>query len=123
MPIRVTPVVYDPDLALARAGGRADVRDAMLIGLLDLLDDPARGGLLLDVRRYGRETAACREAAHRAVGVARQAATAQLEGLFRSLEEALERSDLAEAERLGRRLPAAVEAVYIALGAPGQSDR
>ncbi|EGV28632.1 hypothetical protein ThidrDRAFT_3624, partial [Thiorhodococcus drewsii AZ1] len=68
-----TKAIYDPDLALARAGGRADIRDGMLIGLLDLLDDPTRGGLLLDVECYDRESAACREAAHRAIGVARQA--------------------------------------------------
>jgi hypothetical protein len=113
--------VYDPDLALARAGGRADVRDAMLIGLLDLLDDPARGGLLLEVARYGRETAACQEAAHGTVGVARQVATPQLEALLRALEATFEAGDLAEAERVGRRLPAAVEAVYAALGAAGSS--
>ena len=115
-------VVYDPNLALARAGGRADVRDGMLIGLLDVLDDPARGGRLLDVRCYRRERAACREAAHRAVGVARQAATPQLEALLRALEKALAAGDLTAAEHVGRHLPAAVDAVYAALGAARALD-
>lgn len=115
--------IHDPDLALARAGGRADVRDGTLIGLLDLLDDPTRGGLLLDVDRYGRETAVCREAAHRAVGVARQAATPQLEALLVALEEALAAGDLAAAARWGQRLPAAVEAVCTVLGGNGSSGQ
>ncbi|MBK1719720.1 hypothetical protein [Thiocystis violacea] len=108
--------IYDPDLALARAGGRADVRDRMLIGLLDLLDDPARGGRLLDVTRYGLETTACLEAVHGAIGVARQVATPRLEARLRALKAALDAGDLAEAERVGRLLPAAIDAVCAALG-------
>ena len=118
-----TKTIHDPDLALARAGGRADVRDGMLIGLLDLLDDPARGGRLLAVERYDRETAACHEAAHRAVGIARQAATPQLEALLLALEAALAAGDLAEAARWGRRLPAAIEAVCTVLGDAGSSGQ
>ena len=113
--------IYDPDLALARAGGRTDVRDRMLIGLLDLLDDPSCGGRLLDVQRYASETAACQEAAHRAAGVARQTATPPLEAVLLALEQALGAGDLEEAERLGRRLPAIAEAVCTALADAGSS--
>ncbi|NEV61625.1 hypothetical protein [Thiorhodococcus minor] len=121
MPTTAANDVYDPDLALARAGGRAEVRDRMLIGLLDLLDDPACGGRLLAVQRYGSERAACREAAHRAAGVARQAATRQLETLLRALEQALEAGDLEEAGRLGADLPAIIAAVCNAVAHAGSS--
>lgn len=112
MSCHTTPL-YDPTRALALAGGRAELRDAILLGLLDLLDDPA--GRLLDVEQYAQETAACYEVAHRAVGLARQAAMPALETLLRALAEALDAGSLTEARRLGQQLPAAIAAVRTVL--------
>ena len=110
--------VYDPSLALARACGRTEVRDRMLIGLLDLLDDPDTVHRLLDVQAYGREPAICREIAHRLSGLARQLAMPELAALCQALTDALDAGDQSDAERLGQRLPGAIAALQAALSAP-----
>jgi hypothetical protein len=112
-----TGPAYDPERALALAGGSVAIRDRTLAGVLDFLHDPARGGRLLDVRHYHAETAACYELAHRAVGLVRQAAMPALETLLRALTDALEERNIVEAQRLGARLPAAIDAVRSALSA------
>lgn len=111
--------IYDPARALALAAGRPEIRDRTLVGMLALLEDPPTRGRLLEVRQYALETAACYEVAHRAVGLARQAAMPQLQALLRALCDALDAQDLAEAERLGRGLPAAIAAVRAAVAASG----
>ena len=107
--------LYDPEQALALAGGRPALRDQTLIRLLELLADPAGGGLLCDVTRYGPQREACYEVAHQAVGLAQQAALPQLARLLRALTTALADADLAAAHALGQRLPAAIDAVQSVL--------
>jgi len=106
-----TGPAYDPERALALAGGSSAIRDRTLMGVFEFLQDPARGGRLLDVRQYHDEVAACYELAHPAVGLVRQAAMPELEVLLRALTDALDARDLAKAERLGLRLPAAIDTV------------
>jgi hypothetical protein len=107
--------VFDPERALQLAGGRPAIRDQILAGVLAFLDDPATAGTLLDVTRYRSDAAACYEQAHRAVGLARQAAMPELESLFRALADALDAGDVSTAEPIGLRLPAAIAAVRAAL--------
>jgi len=118
-----TRAIHDPEQALALAGGRPELRDQTLIRILDWLDDPDAGGLLRAVGRYGQETAACYEAAHRGCGLARQAAMPTLATLLRQLADALDAADLARAETLGRQLPAAITDLEHVLGTAGPAGR
>jgi hypothetical protein len=112
-----TGPAYDPERALALAGGSSATRDRTLTGVLEFLQDPARGGRLLDVRRYQDEAASCYELAHRAVGLVRQAAMPDLETLLRALTDALDAQDLEQAHGLGLQLPVAIDAVRSAVSA------
>jgi hypothetical protein len=112
--------IYDPARALAIAGGRPQLRDATLLGLFELLEDA--GGPLGDVAHYARDPAAGYEAAHRAVGLARQAAMPALETLLRALADALEAGALEEAQRLGQCLPEALAAVRRVLAGGGNPE-
>lgn len=110
---------YDPERALQLAGGRPEIRDQIAAGVLAFLDDPDTADMLLDPGRYRAETAACYELAHRAVGLAKQAAMPALESLLRDLADALDAGDVDTAERIGLRLPAAIDAVRAALSVSG----
>lgn len=114
----MTTRIYDPERSLALAGGRAVIRDQILSGVLAFLDDPATVGMLLDSRQLRRERAVCYEVAHRAVGLAKQAAMPQLEALFRAISDALDANDLAQAERVAQGLPLAIDAVRAAVCEP-----
>jgi hypothetical protein len=115
-----TGQIYDPARALAIAGGRPELRDATLLGLLELLED-ARGPLG-NVAHYAGDPATVYEVAHRAVGLARQAAMPALETLLRALADALEAGALEEAQRLGQCLPAALAAVRRVLAGGGPPE-
>lgn len=96
--------LYDAELALTLAAGSVSVRNAVVSGVLDYFSDAGAMSGLLALDAYPERAEEVRELAHRAVGLARQAAMAQLEAHCRRIEANMESGAIPGAQALAREL-------------------